>query len=363
MELGISEDDNEYSAEGTMLHTLFLTGKRPAELTGEQVETLDAADFYANEFFGNFRHKFNIPLEATFYDERETPLMLKSAIGGNLYPGHADVIRNWPAFNMRAIADAKFGVREVEAAPDSLQLASYAVSRFQQSPCEAIGVAIIQPRNFGPRFSQAFYMPASIPAAGAELEAIYRSSLEPTAPLRAGESQCHHCKAKVRCVEYKAKFMGITYDDEYAVDTLAPIELEKLHTAIAFAMKIQNEVYGEMRERIERGRLPGWKLQNTGDVTRLGDALGLFSELTEFFKEKKGFTAAAFDSCREMGWEKLAALVQQVGSMSEKKAKELIKSLSAPYVTRTPKAKRIVRDKDFILNPALPAQPTIDLPA
>jgi hypothetical protein len=73
MEDGIAGEDTEHSAEGVLLHSLFMTGRRPTILTVEQVEVLSYADSLAEKFLANFREGLGIPEDAEFIVERETP--------------------------------------------------------------------------------------------------------------------------------------------------------------------------------------------------------------------------------------------------------------------------------------------------
>lgn len=346
MEAEFAEKDSEASSEGTMLHTLFLTGRRPDDLTSEQAQTLDMADFYAEEFFGNLRQRFGIPMEASFIDERDVSMVLHGPRREELFPGHADVIRTWPEYQVRGIVDAKFGFMEVEHAPDNLQIASYAGMRHQVSEAKAIGVCITQPRNFGPRMTQAGYTADRIPAAIVELARIFHDSEKPDAELIAGDKQCHFCKAKTVCDAYKAKFAAVQTVDVTAIQTVSDDDLERLHVAIAFANKISDDVREEMRQRIRAGRMPGWKLQNSGDEVTLNDVLGFYNALKEYMGEK--LTPKRFDDCRDMVWGRLTDLVQRSLSLSEKKAKEALKEILAPFASRRQKAMKIVRDKSAV---------------
>jgi len=352
MEHGLAEQDSEYSTEGVMLHSLFLTGNRPDTLTPNQVELLDLADFYADEFFTNVRAKFDISEGEPWIDEREPEMVIKDASEVVLFPGHADVVRTWPRLKVRAIADAKFGFMEVDEAPGNLQLATYAVMRQQQSEAKAVAVAIIQPRNFGPRFTQAVYGASDLSAAEVEVMMIYVNSLKPDAELRAGP-HCHFCKAKTICPAYTQMFAGIQKTvGTVAVETLPLETLEELFGAIKFAEKIGKDITAEMRRRVNEGHAPGWKLRNTGDVTVLDKTFDFYQALKGYFKDIPQFTPRAFDDCRVMGWGKLETLIQDITGLSDKKVKEFIKEMSEPFVTRTPKEKSVVREKaEKLLNP------------
>lgn len=328
-----------------MLHLAYMSGTRPDTLTPEQAETLDAAERDTGDFIARFAGMLGIDEGEPYRDVREITLKF-TADGETLFPGHADFVRYWPRKNAAVVCDAKFGFMEVEDAADNLQIASYAAMLRQAMPeLEIVAVAIVQPRNFGPRMSQAIYTRSMLTAAEREIDRIYAATLAPDAPLVASESACHWCKAKPICPAYKAKFLSIAELGSRAVSTLSNDELERTHTAIQFANKIKDDVSAELRARIEAGTLPGWKLQGTGDARELNDPLGLFTAMQEHFRDNPTFSATGFDKCRKIVWSALEEYVGDLTGMSEKKAKEAVKMLSEPFVTATPKAKRAVREK------------------
>lgn len=345
-ELAIAEKEDDYSREGQMLHKLYMTGSRPTSLTPAQVQALDDADALTNEFFTKFCVSMGIQEDAQFVDEREISLVLNDTQDRQIFPGHADLIRLWPDYEIAALADAKFGFMEVDNAADNTQLASYAIMLQQKQPMKTIGVAIVQPRNFGPRLTTAIYADVQMAGALAELIRIDTASKKPNAPLTPGDKQCHFCSAKVACPAYKAQIeVANQILSTTAVGTASDEQLDKLLIACQFAAKIGDDVRGEIRARIEAGGMPGWKLQNTGETVDLTNNDGFYAALKSYFSENPAFTARAYDSCRSMKWGDLYALLGQITGMSEAKVKEFVKTMSEGFVVRTPKAQRIVKEK------------------
>lgn len=345
-DLVLIEKEDDYSREGQMLHKLYMTGSRPTTLRPDQIQALDDADALTNEFFAKFAASMGIPEDASFHDEHEVALVLNDAQGRRIFPGHADIIRNWPAFECCAIADAKFGFMEVDNAADNTQLASYFAMRQQASPSKTTGVVIVQPRNFGPRITSAMYPDASFTSVRDELLRIDAASKKKNAALVPGEKQCHFCNAKVVCPAYKAQIeVAQSIVATTAVNTASDEQLDKLLTACAFAAKVADDVRGEIRARIAVGGMPGFKLQNSGDTVALLDNIGFFNALKQYFNDNQNFTATAYDACRTMQWGDLTRLIQTLTGMSEVKAKDFLKTINAPFVSRIPKAARIVREK------------------
>ena len=345
LEEGIAEKDSEFSKEGQMLHPLFLTGQRPEHLTLEQRGSLNIADSLADEFFAHLRNLYGIPVDAEYYDEREVPLVLRDETGEIAFPGHADVVRTWPAYSVRAIVDAKFGYKETPHAADNLQLASYACMKQQEAPVKFTGVQIVQPRNFGPRSSQAVYDGTGIERATVELLKINRAAQEPNGIAVAGEKQCHYCKAKTKCPAYTAKYLGIESASQTAIATVSHRQLVAMWEAIKFADKIGDEVRDELRARVERGEIPGLKLQNTGDTVYLHNVYGLFKALQDYFGPEDKTLAKDFDACRKLQMGEFTELVMARLKTTEKLAKQFIENMLLPFVTKAPKAKSVVFDK------------------
>lgn len=187
------------------------------------------------------------------------------------------------------------------------------------------------------------YDQRQLSAAEKALVKIERDTQAPDAPLNVGE-HCHFCRAKAGCPAYQHAIAIVADSRELAVETLPNEKLADLKRAISLAEKIGKDVTNELRKRIEAGRMPGWKLQNTGDEREVILPIGLYDAFKAQFADNPKWTAAKYDACREMGWGKLEALVVELTGFSKNKAKEFVKELSAPFVTATPKAKRCVEE-------------------
>jgi hypothetical protein len=351
LEAQFSQADSEYSLEGTMLHSLFMRPESewpplPAPLTDEQRSALDSANFQGWDFVRQFAEDNGIPEDADYIDEHEATLEFYDK-GEPLFPGHADFIRKWPKYHALVIVDAKFGFMEVDDAADNLQLASYATMNVPTvgalSGLKA-GVAIVQPRNFGPKRSQAQYDDKGLLAAGVEIVRVFRESEKPNAPRNPDMKACHFCRAKTRCPEYTAKYMQLSPTLSAAVTTLDNDQLARMYEAVKFAAKVGEEVRDEMRARIRAGGLPGFKLGNSGDTRRLVDGVGLYQAMAARFPTAEHF-AMRYNRCLEMVWGRMEELFAVLAGVSEAKAKEFVKEIAAPFVETTEKEKRILVDK------------------
>lgn len=340
------EPDTEYSDEGRLLHSLFYTGERPDTLTVPQREVLDLADSYAREFFDRVIAECEIPDGEVCTVDREVPLQFFWN-GEVVMPGHADLILTWPRLGIRAICDAKFGVMQVDDAPNNDQLAIYAVMAWQKwSVASKTYVAIVQPRNFGPRMTTGFYDNLGMSVLAPDIADTFAKSQKKGAVLNAGEKQCHFCRAKVKCEAYIAKFAPLYLSPDRAIETCSNEQLWELKSACSFAHKINDQVSEELRTRISDGRLTDGKLQNSGDERTVKDAAGMYLTFKQFFDGKfDGWSATAFDACRQIVWSKLESFVKAMTGLSDKKVTELVHDLADPHCTIVPKAKRVVRTK------------------
>lgn len=348
LEAQFSEVESEYSTEGTMLHGLFMLPEDSPErlaatLTTEQREALDSANFHGHDFTRQFREDCGIPEDAKFIVEREVALILRNG-SSEYFPGHADYRITWPEESARVVIDAKFGFMEVEEAADNLQLASYAAMSQDEKHVSRTGVAIVQPRNFGPKKSVAIYGADALATAKHEIVRVFNESEKPNAPLNPSLKACHFCRAKSACDAYKAKFMQLSPQLQAAITTLDNDQLGRMYEAIKFADKVKDEVRDEMRKRIMAGSLPGFKLGNSGSTRRLIDGVGLFQALQARFKEVPQF-ALRYNRCLEMVWGRLDELFAALSGVSETKAKEFVREIAAPFVEETEKEKRILVDK------------------
>lgn len=342
-----SGEESEWSREGTLLHSLFMrpdcTQEERSNLNDDQSDALLSAEAMAAEFIRNMSNHFGIHEEWPVQMLHEVELLFHAQDSSPLFPGHADLIVNFTHGKLRIIVDAKMGFMDVEDAAENYQLCTYAVMAQQRDPVDVCAVAIVQPRNFGPKQSVAVYNAETLDAAAVEIERIFLESEKPDAPLNASPTACHFCSAKTSCEAYKAVFMAIEPVKTEAISTADNEDLERLKLAIQFAGKIEKDVNEELRRRIEEGRMPGWKLKNTGSTRVVNDPIGMFIAFTETFSER--LSAVEYEETRETKWGALEKLVQRLSGKTEKDAKAFVKEIANPYVTEVEKAKAPVREK------------------
>lgn len=336
LEAPFAEDERADAEKGTDLHTYFRTGRPYDGLPPKDQETIKDADRYADEFIVRF--KDSVGLNDKAIDTVEHEIELTGTI-----PGHPDYVLTWCRGEYVAVLDFKSGFVEIEDAPDNYQLAAYALLLWERAPFSACGVAIIQPNAFGPRLTQAIYRADQMPGVKEEIERIRDATLDPDAQPVAGEVQCRFCRAKAGvCPAYREKFSQLEEVRSRAIETITDEQLIRLHEACSFAAKISKEVSKEMRARVTDGRIITHKLQSSGDDREVTDSNGMYLAFKNYFADHDGWSAIGYDTCRSMVWGRLEAYVQRMTGLNDKRAKELVKEISAPFVVSTPKAQRVV---------------------
>lgn len=342
-----SEQDSEHSYEGTMLHALFFRPEKKEErdaLTPDQRWALEEAERMGWEFVNRFREIYEIDSEPQMLHETTLELTVPLDDGSTLtFPGHSDITINWPKHNARVILDAKFGWLEVPEAADNEQLASYGVQAQERSPVAICGVALLQPRNFGPRQSEAIYTAESLEAAKREIIRIVKASLDPDAPLTPSDKACHFCRAKAACPAFTRELVPATIEPTLAVQSLTNEQIDTLKQFGARWDKIKEALNSELKQRIEAGTIEGWKLRSGGFDRTLTDSSGFFEALQQTVEN---ITATEYDALRDLSWTKLKKLVAGRLNLAEKKADELIKEIAAPFVVETQRSPSAIRIKE-----------------
>jgi hypothetical protein len=328
------------AARGTALHPYFQSDLPRAALTADDREFMEYSDTLSRRFLDEFRALNGITDEEPFTRENEISL-------DGLVPGHPDAVYSWRDGAIVAILDLKTGPVEVDSADENEQLAAYSALVWQRKPFEVAGVCIVQPGCFGKHTSSAIYRAEQMSGVLDYIERIHAATVPEDAPRVAGEKQCRFCRARVACDAYTSSLMEIELLKVHAVSTANNDQLARLKRATQFADKVKDEINEELRKRIEAGEMPGWKLRNTGSARDLFDSTGAFLALKQWLAEQGHtvITASAYDNCRRITWEPIEKLFAEAAGMSQKKAKDTLKELLAPFVVETEKAKSPVEEK------------------
>jgi hypothetical protein len=203
-------------------------------------------------------------------------------------PGTADRVYIWPVRKAALVVDLKSGFAVVEAAELNLQLRGYAVLVDENFEVDDIYVAILQPRLWSPpeRITLAHYDKKDIEQARRQIVDIIEGSEEKDAPLKAGESQCRFCKAKLNCKAFRAALAlpveSFRSDDalskaareahiERRLKECSDEQLEAVLEACKLASYINTPAHDEARDRIKAGKFTNFVLGKEYDLRSVSD--------------------------------------------------------------------------------------------
>lgn len=355
------EPDTEQSKEGRLLHRAFqetsAAALRGMGLSDAQLEVVMAARFSFEEFVVTVNPDY----------EDESQFLTEYHYEGPI-PGTADIVSREAIRGRSIIGDAKFGWLEVDAAPDNIQLAAYAIDEHEETGHEEIFVAIVQPR--APRecrLTTARYDVEGLTAARAEIERIIAATENEDAPLNTSPSACRYCRAKAICPAYTAELQApksilpaVVQKKELplALARLGTDELGRLMDAVKFANMIEDGLKAEIHLRIGEDRMPGWGLKNTGSMRSVEDILAVYhllkdefenAEVYQSLEEAKGDQrtfATDFMGCAKLQIGSVEKLVRELtGLPSDDKAKAWLQEHIGHNIVSTDKAKSVQREK------------------
>jgi CRISPR/Cas system-associated exonuclease Cas4 (RecB family) len=278
MEDGLPEVENEWSAEGQLLH--FAAGTEDfTKLTLEQTELV-------KEKLA-LRDRFLESLELIGWVKRievELPYTLKDKI---VFLNHADFVM--VGKGKVAIVDYKFGYEEVDAPELNEQLAVYIACLAERFDVpEYYGLII--PR-FGKPAPPVKYTRAEIPALRKMIEYVYDACI-PEAPRTPGLKQCRYCRGFQlgMCKEAISMAMNpvhkfsekLLQNPGQVLQSMEPELRTKLFDAFAMADKLRKTFVAAVKPMIERDPefLPGYKLSREGETrTKVTSILSLNERL------------------------------------------------------------------------------------
>jgi hypothetical protein len=265
MEDGLPEIENEWSAEGTLLHHAAATGIMTG-VTDEQLGLIQEAWNKRDRFL----ESLDIPADSQSYNEIELPYTLKDR---TVFFNHADFVA---VHNEKvAIVDYKFGYEEVDAPELNEQLGVYiAAAAAQWKADEYYGLII--PR-FGKPAPPVKYTRAEIPALRKMIEDVY-DACTPTAKRTPGLKQCRYCKGFQLGLCKEAISMAMNPVHKFSekllqnpgqvLQSLPANDRTKLFDAFAMADKLRKTFVAAVKPMIERDAdfVPGYRLSKEGET-------------------------------------------------------------------------------------------------
>lgn len=350
-EAGLPDTKSTASTEGDLLHSYFLAeGLDRSPLTEDQLIALNNAEYEAKRFIAMFCEMYSIQQDEPHTIEREVTLSVTLPSGREL-PGRSDYIIRFPQRDAAVVIDAKFGWLEVDEAEDNEQLATYAVQEKERHPeLKAIGVAIVQPRNFGRRLSSAVYQQTGLADAANALDNIMAESEKPDAPLIPSPDACRYCKAKqaMTCpaltntaIALPAQVPGVTA--KTAAEILAALPDDRLGSildAIKLASMLEKPAKSEALKRLESGGMDGWDTKKGATVKSVTDTLQAYALVKQVCPD---LTDEQYMAACKLSIGALAETVALVNKMPKSKAEALVTSILEPVLELKQNAPSITR--------------------
>jgi hypothetical protein len=341
MEDGLPEVENEWSAEGTLLHHAAATQVHTG-LNQYQSEVVQQALGHRNRFIDTLAPPD--PDDWKFFFEIELPYTLKNK---TVFLNHADYVAVFP--KAVAIVDYKFGYEEVDAPELNEQLAVYIACLAEKFDVpEYYGLII--PR-FGNPAPPVKYTRAEIPALRKMIEDVY-DACTPKAPRTPGVRQCTYCKgfqlglckeAISMAMNPVHKFSGkLLQNPGQVLQSLPATDRTKLFDAFAMADKLRKTFVAAVKPMIERDPefVPGYRLSKEGETrSKVTDLFSLEERLWKKLNlSHEGFVAHCSISNTE-----LKDLVREISGLKGKELDAKVAELTKGLVDTTPVERSLER--------------------
>jgi hypothetical protein len=197
LEAPLPDEDSTDARKGRLLHRYWTNPNLDrAFLSADDRDLLELGDRLLNDVLNRLGFE-------TIHDVYIEHSMISK--DGRL-PGKPDQVYLWTVRRTALVNDLKTGFAIVEGAELNLQLRGYAVIVADNFEVDDVYVSILQPRLFSPaeRITLAHYDTKDIKQARTQIQTIIAGTEEKDAPLRAGETQCRYCKAKLICPAFRS---------------------------------------------------------------------------------------------------------------------------------------------------------------
>ncbi len=337
LEKDLPSFDTEHSIDGTDKHAQI------AALISGEVSINEIADDAIRSAYEEFlRIRSGYSESAKVYVEKRVSF---SYCGIEQFFGTADVLI--VDGDVAAVIDWKFGHREVDAACNNSQGASYALCAMQMFGVKSVDVYFVNPVIWQ-KTDAVFDAENDKENLARYFMGVIARCQENDAPICAGEKQCRYCKAAhfgtcpavaknttdlVKTAEALPKLSELS--DEKMLDLLAKVEgVEK------FCERIKNE----RERRVEAsGEWQGWRFKEMSGGREISDINAAFSALSE------SITRDEFLECCSVSVAKIekkyAAKLKENGVFkTEKEGKERFAELTIGIVADKPRRRTLVHN-------------------
>lgn len=330
MQQGLPEEESEWSKEGQLLHNAVATGCLDG-LNDEQATAVQSC----LDFLKSMVH----PTDQVFYEHKLTVDYDDKV----LTEGIADVIIVNPEEKKAYVIDWKFGYNPVKNVAENIQVATYAVGvmqRFGVSSCKAF---VFQPRI---RF-KSHYTFTNASAIIANIRSIIQWAKSRDLVLKASESACRYCRARLNCPAFRLNFQRLSAcKPDYDLSDIPT--LVSLYEASKEVKSFISEVEAAVKQVIEaKGRCGNYVFQTAEGAREVKDLNALYAVVKDYLTPQEfnavcKITLGKFETALS---EKLIAEAAVRGEkLTKTEAKSRCYAMIAHLISRGNPTKKIVEE-------------------
>ena len=264
--------ETEEATSGTRIHDAWAGKLTEAELTADEVETLDAIKRLEQEAL----KAWNPPTEYSLVFNDDHRFWYFKEVSGK-----PDKVYMTECNRHDLILDAKTGRSETAIAADNVQMRclAFLVDVWGAFVSESITVGILAPWQ-SQRITLARYERHHLDAARQEVLDIIAESKKPDAPRNPSLEACRYCKAKAVCKEAReaaisdtAQSAAVMLASGTTLPTLNGATLGDFLRRAKLAEKVIDACKTEAKRRLEAGEeVPGWTLKPGRVTEKVTDA-------------------------------------------------------------------------------------------
>ena len=331
MQQGLPEEESEWAKEGQLLHRAValrdLDGLNDEQTTVVQ-KCLDFVD------------KLMVEGDKIYLEEQ---VSVAGDDGELLTYGTADVIIWNQETKKLTVIDWKFGYNPVKDVSNNIQIATYAAAAmqlFHATECQAF---VFQPRIH----RESHYLFTNLAAIIANIKCIIKIAKSRDLVLRAGESACRYCRARLNCPAFRLNFQRLSAcKPDYDLSDIPT--LVSLYEASKEAKSFISEVEAAVKQVIEaKGRCGNYVFQTAEGSREVKDLNALYAVVKDYLTPQEfnavcKITLGKFETALS---EKLIAEAAIKGEkLTKTEAKSRCYAMIAHLISRGNPTKKIVEE-------------------
>lgn len=332
MQQGIPEEGSECAKEGQLLHHAVATGNMNG-LNDEQTAAVQKCLDFIKSNIGKGDELF-----------LEQKVSIPDHVGNILTEGTADSIILNPASGKAIVIDWKFGYNPVKNVNENIQLATYAVGVMHTYGFDKCMAYVFQPRIR----HESEYQFTNAAAIIDNIQHIIDRAKSRDLILKASESACRYCLARLNCPAFRLNFQRLTACKSGSYDLSDIPTLVSLYDASKEAKSFIAEVESAVKRVIEeKGRCGKYVFQITEGAREVKDLNALYAVVKDYLtpQEFNAVCKITLGKFETMLSEKLIAEASAKGEkLTKTEAKSRCYGMIAPLISRGSQKRNIVEE-------------------